>query len=315
MRINGTSQAVYTNVNQTKKTVKAETAEKPTFADIFYDTIKHSGAVATDIGIYSKPNATKKVESVYDILQSEWHPTLQKAVRAASEFDTTGMTEAEIYNKVESIFQDYLGKDCLDLYKIYSGYGGGNAFNSITGFGVAVHNFFLSTLQRVHDIQAPYHQVNIERKGYAGLSATQMRTAIRSQFPENMTLKDTLLMAWELMEVGLEDAIGPLAVENIFTTMSFGLFGRAWNISESDKFAMKNIYDEMLKQPANFEAMKANIESFRRSDGQFFFNYDDVGLFSSLDVLLQQLLDSFGGSFDMTGSLMEMLENAKNNRG
>jgi hypothetical protein len=312
MRITNNPTPQYLNNN--KKTM-AHTNKN--FADVLQEKIIQTDkpqtpatVTADNVGIYTKSAAANKVKSVYDIPKFEWHPTLQKAMQASEELDTTGMTQAEIVNKVESIFSDYLGKDFLDIYKVYAGVCGGSAYDCIIGFGVAIHMFFNTTLQRTHDIPFPNSQINIERKGYTGMSEAEMRAAIRKQFPENMTLRDNLLMAWELNAVGLEGAIGIATSTHINTMLAYSLFPTLPNgIGSNERFVIKNIYDTMLDQPASFDAMKLNVQSYARSDGLWFYHYDYNSLSSaSLSVLLEHLLSSFGGSLYMADDLMKMLE-------
>jgi len=319
MRITNNFNTQY--VSNYKKTAKQEKTDT-TFSDMLNKATENT-AVKSPVpiktsGIYTAAaaySAPQKALSIYDIPQSEWHPRLEKAVQASEALDTTGMTQAEIVNEVESIFADYLGKDFLDVYKVYRGKGDG-----VIGFGVWIKSHFFTTIQRHHGIPYPYTpQINIERKGLAGLSDAEMRAAVRSGYPENMTLKDCLLMMAELAELGLENNDGSASVTHIFAILENGLFPlMPYGIGAKEQAAILNIYNSMLDKPASFEAMKADMQTYARSDGFFYFNYNYHSLSSvSLSVLFEHLLSVFGGtdlySNDMIDELMKILDRIQKN--
>jgi hypothetical protein len=317
MKITGTNPNLFGNGY--KPAVKTEKS----FSDVLKDQITAAGTKAAgQTMIYP---AVKKVESVYDIPQSQWHRTLDKAVQASKEIDTTGMTKAEILNKVESIFADHLGKDSLELYKIYAGFGGGSMYDCIIGFGVSINMYFGSALSNheVYDIYdtKSYSKIHIEAKGFSGMSEVEMRAAIRSQYPENMTLKDCLLMAWDLNAVGLEENVGTLTTMHIYMSMAYGLFPpQPYGTGPNENAIMKNIFDAMLNRPASFDAMKANVATLKGSDGRYFSDFDYNSLFQfSLDEMLRFLLGCFGGDGlydnDMIDELMGLLDKTRSDAG
>ena len=174
----------------------------------------------------------------------------------------------------------------------------------------------MALIDTVLNFTRQYPQVHIERKGYSGLSELEMREAIRKQYPENMTLKDCLLMSWELGEVGLEkDNVGGSTTTHINYMLAYSLYpALPYGIGANEQAVMKSMYDAMLDKPASYEAMAANVRASTGSDGWPYFNYDYNSLSSlPLDILLQHLLSSFGGSGlysnDMADELMKMLEN------
>ena len=68
----------------------------------------------------------------------------------------------------------------------------------------------------------------IEAKGYKGMSQDQIRSAVRSNYPRNMTLKDCLFMSDELKKLGLETTdYGYCTVDNIFMTLAITMGKKA----------------------------------------------------------------------------------------
>ena len=302
-------------------TKKATTANK-SFTDILQaKTVQTEQAKPPAIidPTYAKVTAQKKAESIYDIPQSELSTRLQQAVTVASNIDTTGLTNGEIYNLVESVFVDYLGKDFLEPFIVYEG-----AFNTLglANDSFPINNFysiytkFDDVLRNEHNVLTPdrleNHKTYIEAKGYVGMSKDEMYAAVRSQYPENMTLKDCILMSHELGKVGLENtAYGRTAVENIFTNIGFA--SKTPNTAASATEA-KKIFDAMLDMPASFEDLKSSIEAYRTNEGHLHFKFD---IASSMKELFDILLSCFGGGelygTNMADKLMEMLEELHKN--
>ena len=134
-----------------------------TFADILQKTNADASVKPTQYAI--RAPSLPKPKSVFDIPQSEWRPRLYKAIEASSNIDTTGMTNAEIYTKVESIFAGYLGKDFMNPSIIYFGQGGVRAnYSGIQQFGIGIKNRFHSVLLRqANHVIWTDSQLHIER--------------------------------------------------------------------------------------------------------------------------------------------------------
>lgn len=255
----------------------------------------------------------EKVDSIYDISYTELRSRLHEAVSDSSFMDTDGMTKAEIYERVQAIFTHYLGKDFLEPAIVYDG-----ALNTLD----LAQDMFI--YQSVYDgFDAALHGLGItdandvaEAKGFNGLNETDMRAAVRSKYPKNMTLKDSLLMADELGKLGLETtAYNRAVVEHIF-----GALGTNSVNPNTAAFALraKQIFDAMLDMPAEFESMKQAIDAYKLPDGSGGFLFTIYKRTTKTDVL-KDLLAWFGGGnlygTDMAYQMMAMLDNPRPFRG
>ena len=307
MRITNNFNTQY--VSNYKKTAKQEKTDT-TFVDMLNkateNTAVKSAVPIKTAGIYTAAtaySAPHKALSIYDIPRYELESRLGQAVTAASNLDTNGMTKGEIYNLVESTFADYLGKDFLELNLVYG--------DDTAGIFMRFH----SVLQRSHDVNIyEDFDIFIEAKGYAGMSKEEMRSAIRSNYPENMTMKDVLLMEYELGRTGLETTAYAAAAKENFITSLYVSAGERANNNPAFEAEVKKMLEVMLSQPADYDRMKAHIETFRQPDGRLHFKFD-ISLSGS--ALLDHLLAWFGGtdlySNDMIDELMKMLEGIQKN--
>lgn len=239
----------------------------------------------------------EKVESIYDISCEELEPRLRKAATLGLDLDTSGMTEGEIYNAVCSIFEEYLGKDFLEPTIFYSGMGMTSPIQEVFPLNEyqRIHNTFGSVL---HRCGAYGHDAYVEAKGFTGMSESEMRTAVRSEYPENMTLKDCLLMEWELGDLGLEStAYGVAVTDNIFDTIKFN----STNPNSLDSaIKAKQIFEVMLEMPADLDDLKKAADAYLLPDGSGRHQYTIYNRTSKEDVL-KDLLAWFGGD-DLYGT-------------
>jgi hypothetical protein len=322
MRITNNFYQQYTS-NYKKMTKQDNPGNK--FADILNGTqtnefaappAQKSPAPVKGVGFYpitATYSTPQKIESIYDIPCSELELRLRQAVTASSNIDTAGLTQAEIYNRVKSIFAESLGRDFLEPSIIYEGTVGLDLLNNefpVNTF-LSISTQFHLVLRREHGVLdgdfSEARQTLMEAKGFAGLSESELRTAVRSQYSENMTLKDVILMSHELGQLGLETtAYGRAATENIFTRLGFA--SSAPNTVASAR-EVRNMFDAMLNQPASFENMKMAIEAYRQPGGGLTFSFD---ITSSMREIFDDLLMWIGGrtlySDDMLSKLMEMLQ-------
>lgn len=254
----------------------------------------------------SIPMSNKKVNSIYDIPSSEIESICKQAYKACASIDKEGMTKAELYNRIESTFKEYLGEDFIDAHYVY-GY---------TEEATA-HMYFGMTLRKLgaySDSIDDRHQIYREAKGYAGMSEAEMRTTVINKYPKDMTLRDCLLMEAELVNLGLETtSYASIARGNFFTTL---YVNRGTQVTTPDsEMVSRKIYEHMLDMPANYEDIKTSIEAFRKSDGRLCFGHN---LASSMDEMFAELFSWFGGSVggnDVLDKLIDILQEAQENSG
>ncbi|MBN7773584.1 hypothetical protein [Clostridium aminobutyricum] len=159
----------------------------------------------------------------------------------------------------------------------------------------SIHNDFDSVLHKLGVTYAGGNydpSVLVEAKGYTGMSESEMRSAVRNQYSENMTLKECILMSDELAKLGLETtAYGRTIADRIFSSLSISS-GEKANTS-SGGIGVKKIFDVMLEIPLNFDSMKKSVESHRSPEGSLVFSYD---ITLSKGDMFKGLLAWFGGS-------------------
>lgn len=275
------------------------------------DEIKVTSMDTKNLAVNATSINYDKVESIYDVPNAELISRLSEAIDESYSIDTTGMTKAEIYNRIESIFTDHLGKDFLEPAIIY-GCGMGTLAPAQNVFPIETYqSIYLDFNNTLYQLGITNETDIIESRGFTGMSENEMRTAVRNKYPDKMTLKQCIFMSYELGRLGLETTdYGGAAVENIFTTLAIS----SSENPNTSTFAVhaKKVFDTMLEMPADFNSMKKSIESYRGSDGKFFFEYN---MTPTKDELLKALLSWFGGKAlygtDMADDLMKMLEDEK----
>jgi hypothetical protein len=263
------------------------------------------------------------VESIYSIPNggNELALRFAQAVDDCAYLDTSGMTSAEIYKSVESVFAHSLGNDFLEPDIIYGGVYALNYAQDV--FPVGTYNSirvnFNYVLHKLGINPAEMNDAYIEAKGYAGMNKAdkaEMYAAVRAKYPENMTLKDCMLMSYDLSRLGAEDTAYYFAVaENISTTLWIANGAEHANLYHSAIYS-KRVFDAILNKPADYETMKAAVESHRGADGLLHFTHD-IGTIR--DNLIDILLSWFGGGGlydnDMIDELMGLLDEMRNNTG
>ena len=263
------------------------------------------GAVNTIINDTGTTDSTK-VKSIYDIPPSELQSVLQQARQAIYDVNTEGMTKAEIYNIVESIFTEYLGKDFRVAHVL-----GNWAYMGLSESHIndlrAVSVEFVEQISRYGMDYDGKREALIEARGYAGMSENEMREAVRSQYPEVMTLRDCLYMARELTELGLDKNYGELFTDRINSTISRICMKPDYSYIDNFENVHKSIVTLMLDSPAEYEAMKTAIDA-TTIDGAFHaYNLP-------IDELYKELFSWIGGnglySPETLNMIMELLNEA-----
>lgn len=268
--------------------------------------------------IESKPFVAdpKYPKSIWDIPPSEIETEIGNANRACSYIDAEGLTKGEIYNRIESIYKDYLGEDFETQWNLWScAMNGGGPGSQGYGFFLAQTNFESQLIK--FDVGRGNTEVIREARGYSGMSETEMRAAVREKYPKNMTLKDCILMGQEMWKLGLTDGNTGYCVQHYLKTS----LGVNWNppiygpMSEADRnafdSAFKRLYTAMLNMPADFESIEALSEEYNKNGFTF-------RISESMDDLLNKMLSCFGSgvhSDKILSKLMEILDDMEKNSG
>ncbi len=271
---------------------------------------------------YSKPvgggnKSVASTKSIYDHTPEQLATLYNEAVEISAALDTDGMTEGEIYNAVESVFAQILGKDfrqgsicnintthsdeVLDAYRR-----GEVRFpnNADLYFGRALKEH---GLEGTNDASAM-----MDARGYMGLSDSEIRAAVRNKYPEVMTLRDTLVMTRELFELGLEKYPETFIKNQLMYRTGINNVG----IQDSnDTFEFigltEKLFDTLFDLPADYEVMR-NL-TYRIAEGGYTYLSEPVtdreglsdkilSVFSRRDLYsetqLDELYDALGAIFD-----------------
>ncbi|MCL2083489.1 MAG: hypothetical protein FWH04_09705 [Oscillospiraceae bacterium] len=230
-----------------------------------------------------------QVKSIYDIPENELNGVLYQVSQACSAINTAGLSKGEIYNRIEAVFVEHLGKDFSEPHILFFAQER-NPYMDVTLF------FDRMLLQKGVDTGLD-SQALMEARGYSGMSEAEIRAAVRGQYPETMTLRECILMAQELATLRLDRySYGAAFQSRLFS--SFPVAARA---------ETRKLYESMLDKPANYESMKASYDAFEADnftvrDGSF-----------TLTSFLSELLSWFGGeafySQDWQDKVFEMLKN------
>jgi hypothetical protein len=249
--------------------------------------------------------AAQKVESIYDISPDDLESLLWQASQASAAINTAGLKRGEIYNRIEAVFAEIFGKDFLEPVRLtYSVDRSGPivavSYEASLSFDRALRN---------HGIGGQWEsEVLIEARGYAGLTKDEMRKAVRAQYPEVMTLRDSLNMAVELRHLDLENFYYNVAIiDRIMLTLGAGA-PFAYTLSEHEREyiweSAEKILKAMLDLPVDFEVMKASYDSWAKSGSSTRFS-------ANVNEIYEKLLLWIGGDrmFDteMKDELIEML--------
>jgi hypothetical protein len=108
----------------------------------------------------------------------------------------------------------------------------------------------------------------IEFYGYTGMSESEMRAAVRDKFPEQMTLRDCMVMGWELGDLGLESTdYGLFVKDSVLMTMCI-----ARNVDTDEE--LRSVVDlfnyTILDMPADFDVMKSSFSAFELDNRAFY---------------------------------------------
>lgn len=217
-----------------------------------------------DMGVYHIPESSELVEvippeptyaeSIYDVPVSDWLGLCSAARDVCNDkLDLEGLTKGEIYNEIRKVFADYLGKDFLEPHYTKSAYGSEEAES---GWTIAQHVYscFNATL-KANGIEYGDTSVRREAAGYTGMSNNEIKAAVRERYPEVMTLRQCITMAWELNELGASYPYG-----NGMTMLLDRTISAIPNMSEEK---CNKIYNTLLDMPADYGQMVQNYDNYR----------------------------------------------------
>jgi len=268
--------------------------------------------ISTVEPLVSKPATgvpIRKYESIFDIPNADILEDVIGYVRSVilHNIDMSEMTKSDIYNIVESVFKEYLGEDFLEPWIIYAGIGTGDIeYAHHLSPHCASSSFY--TMLRDHGINADWTAPKslIEAKGYAGMSASEMRAAVRSKYPEIMTLRECILMGRELWQLGVEALDYGLGVR-IYMYDKICLYSKPspeylnpsqWNAFNKE---FQKIYEAMLDKPACFETMKAKYGAFSNV------KFPKYAKYSNIEAEVDHWLSFCGGSSLYDDEMMSSL--------
>ncbi|MCL2083316.1 MAG: hypothetical protein FWH04_08815 [Oscillospiraceae bacterium] len=280
MNINPTYQTNHTY--PASKNPAAQTNTEASFADVLAAQKAAQTAVANNV------TPGSQVKSIYDIPENELNGVLYQVSQACSAINTAGLTKGEIYNRIEAVFVEHFGKDFMEPNILH-------CLTERTPYMDIPWEF--NRELRKHGIDTSCDSVVLmEARGYSGMSEAEIRAAVRSQYPETMTLRECMVMARELWALGL-DKHNYANTTKTRISSSFPVEAR----EETQK-----LYEAMLDKPANYESMKASYHAFAADnftvrDGSF-----------TLSSFFSELLSWFGGDMlynqDWQDKVFEMLK-------
>ena len=271
--------------------------------------------ISTVEPLVSKPATgvpIRKYESIYDIPNADILEDVIGYTRSVilHNIDMSEMTKSEIYNTIESVFKEYLGEDFLEPSIIHGGIGAGDIEYAHHLSPYSASSSFYSML-RDHGITVNHLSPKslIEAKGYAGMSDSEMRTAVRSKYPETMTLRECILMGRELWQLGVEAldyGYGFVGYIQIKMYKHSKLNPESMITSQINAFdrEFQKIYEAMLDKPADFETMKKSNDTFNGNRYQTFIKY------SNIEAEVDHWLSFCGGNKLYNDEMMSSLHDA-----
>ncbi len=221
-------------------------------------------------------------DSIHDLSPEALKAATKAAADACSFINKKGLTSGELYNKIESIFKDYLGEDFQDpstiMFSTMGIYESGEHTDSLKEVSLSFHRQ-LRTLGVISD-ESPLDVTLREARGYSNMTDDEIRAAVREKYPDSMTYKDVILMNRELCDLGLEDTNYAFAMKLQFNVLT--------GMRDDDPQAQK-LFAAILDTPSDFDVMKATYNKFVASDRQ-------VSPSNDMETLFNELLSWIGGN-------------------
>jgi hypothetical protein len=209
-------------------------------------------------------------KSIYDFSYTQLKALMEQALQACDALNTTGMTKGQIYNSIEAIFIQHFGKDFWEPHIIgmQIPISQSDPMRELLESGKAETPMYafarFETELRKHGIDGPYDSGVVIEARYSGMTDIEIRTAIRSQYPEEMTLRQCMVMEQELSAVGLEKVRF-----NVFTEIFASIVGIDKSLpTAGQEIRMANLFMALLEMPADYETYMMNINNhFARTAG------------------------------------------------
>jgi hypothetical protein len=202
-------------------------------------------------------------DSIYEIPLVDLPAEFAAVFAACDSIDTTVLSREEVFSRIKEIFTDYFGEDFLLPRQSLM-------MNSLTGECHYHHvgTQFLREL-REHGFDTMGGSSDyIEFYGYTGMSKSEMRAAVRDKFPEQMTLRDCMVMSWELGNLGLESTdYGLFVRDSVLMTM---FIARNVDTDEELRSVVDLFNDTILDMPADFDVMKSSFSAFELDNRTFY---------------------------------------------
>lgn len=255
-----------------------------------------SGASGAAKITFSEGNT--KPLSIYDLSNGEIEVKLNEMESERQSISYDGMTDAEIFNAIVKRYMDKFGADfsvpnmsreCFDTED-----------ERMTLIDKP-RSAMMGELKAAINDWNNYRQIVREASGYSDLSKIEIRARVREKYPEPNTIRDYMLMKWEMQELGVGQASG---LDMILLTK---ISGNKWT---DDVNVWKKLWDSLLDIPASFDSLE-KIESDFEQNGRVIEVMEDVDIGSILDLLGTSLTLS-ASDYErfkerMTDLLMELL--------
>lgn len=216
------------------------------------------------------PLSPKNPESIYDLPVSEWPDMAWSAGHICWDIDTEGMSPGEIYNAVKSVFEEYLGKDFLEPHYTKEAYGQEESYWGWSAAQVVCSEFdsVLAYCGIGYDDQGAAMR---EAAGYSGMSNDEIKAAVREKYPEVMTLRECIVMGWELYEMGVTSNNYGAGAESLVANATLN------EVSNGVlKDTRKEMYNLLLDYPADFDRIVSNHDQKCANMTEFYQNQNKI---------------------------------------
>lgn len=255
---------------------------------------KQEGANEIAFEAKTTPAIAKSI-SIYDFTKSQLKVQLDKAMEAYAELDTADMTKGQIYSAIESIIIQYAGNDFREAQ--ICGYGQilsnaeGDAYRRGEIKVPSDAYVLFDRMLRENGIDGPGDSAVLKQaKGYNEMSQSEIRTAVRSKYPDVMTLKDCLVMHRELFDLGLERYPETHVKSHIIDQMG----GNNPNIPDNSMSMFiekaEKLYNALLELPADYDTL-SNM-TYRITDRGYSYISEPTFDFD-MDSLIERMLSAF----------------------
>jgi hypothetical protein len=190
--------------------------------------------LADFIAVFPKCYVFNKLDDINDIL---------------ADTDFSGMSDVEIYNLIHGLYTEAFG-DFEEMRAIKGGWG--EELFHMNWIESSFNVRMLSIFGNRSKIESVFREAH-----FSGMSDTEIRTAIRNQFPANPTLRDMKRMSYLMGQAGVHD----LGFSNTIHYYAME-FDRASRVGEDP---MQRVYDFLanMDRPMNWTLFRQVSENIR----------------------------------------------------